>query len=250
MAPERMDPRLLNAFADSELTPEEAARVVMHLADCPEDQTVVDGIMMTNALLARACAGPLDEPVPPAIRAAIFGAPPERTSAQVTPFRRPAARTAFWGAALAAGLAAAAVFLPRLAEDGGELALGPVPARNPIAEALTELASGETQLVARDVELAMVASYAVPGGFCREFTLHTGPGAVDLAPDLVGLACNEGAGWQVAAREAEPAPHAQTHFVPAAGDAEDAIRSGLDAHAAGPALSAEEERAARAAGWR
>ena len=60
-----MDQRLLNAFADGELEPEEAARVVMHLADCPEDQALVDAIMMMNVLLVRACAGPLEEPVPP-----------------------------------------------------------------------------------------------------------------------------------------------------------------------------------------
>ena len=241
MTRERMDPRILNAFADGELEPEAAARLVMHLADCPEDQAVVDRIMVMNALLARACAGPLDEPVPPAIRAAILGPP-----AKVTPFRRPRVRAAFWGMALAAGLAAAAVLLPRLGQDPAELALGPVPERSPITEALAELAAGDTRLVARDVELAMIASYAVPGGYCREFAIHAGPGGADL----VGLACTEGEGWQVAAREAQPEADAGTRYVPAGGDDEDAIRARLDVLGAGPALSPEDEAAARAAGWR
>ena len=124
---ERMDPRLLNAFADGELEPEEAARVVMHLADCPEDQALVDAIMMTNALLVRACAGPLEEPVPPAIRAAIFGPPAaaEPRGARVVAFRRPGVRAALWGGALAAGLAAAAVLLPIVGGDGPNSRSGP-----------------------------------------------------------------------------------------------------------------------------
>lgn len=237
---ERMDPRLLNAFADGELEPEAAARLVMHLADCPEDQAVVDGIMVMNALLVRACGGPLDEPVPPAIRAAIFG-----PSANVTPFRR-RVLAASWGLALAAGLAAAAVLLPRLGRDADEIALGPVPERSPVAEALAELAPGDSRLVARDVELSMIASYAVPGGYCREFAIAAGAGEAER----LGLACTAGDGWQVAARERPPEADAGTRYVPAGGDDEDAIRTRLDALGAGPALSPEEEAAAHAAGWR
>ncbi len=243
---ERMDPRLLNAFADGALEPEDAARVVMHLADCPADQAVVDGIMTTNALLARACAGPMQEPVPPAIRATILDARPAEPRPRQTPPRRRPARAFLWAGALAAGLAAAALLPPLLTRDGAELALGPVPARSPLAEALTELHSGETQMLAQDVEIVMVATYASPAGFCREFTLHAGVGAADLA----GLACRDGTGWRVAARETEPESEAGTRYVPAGGDDADAIRTSLDARDAGPALSTADEAAALGAGWR
>ena len=43
---------------------------------------------------------------------------------------------------------------------------------------------------------------------------------------------------------------AGAHYVPAAGDDEDAIRATLDARDAGLALTVEEEGAARTAGWR
>jgi hypothetical protein len=101
-------------------------------------------------------------------------------------------------------------------------------------------------MVDHDVELAMVATYPVPGGYCREFSLFAGTGDADLA----GLACRNAAGWQLAAREAEPDADPGTHYAPAAGDDEDAIRASLDARGAGLALSPEQEAAALAAGWR
>jgi hypothetical protein len=160
-------------------------------------------------------------------------------------FRRPGVRAAFWGGALAASLVAAAALLLVVGGDGPELALGPVPARSPIAEALSQLASRQTRLVATNVELDMIATYPVSGGYCREFALHEGSG-----PAVVALACDDGAGWQVAAREAQAEPDEGMHYVPAAGDEEDAIRASLDARDAGFALTVEEEDAARTAGWR
>ncbi len=50
--PNGQDP--LAAFVDGELSPEEAAEVVMHLADHPADQTYVDDLFAANAALAEA----------------------------------------------------------------------------------------------------------------------------------------------------------------------------------------------------
>ena len=58
----------LAAFGDGELSPEEAAAVVMHLADHPDDQAWVDDLIAANETLAAAFAAPLHEPVPEAIR--------------------------------------------------------------------------------------------------------------------------------------------------------------------------------------
>lgn len=234
-----LDPGILHAFTDGELEPEEAARVVMHLADCPADQAVVDRIMSMNATLARACEAPLHQPVPPAIRDAILGraTPPARV------IRFPTRVRLLAGAgALAAALALVAIMLPPA--DAPMLALGPLEPRSPMSEALDELASGQTRLVARKTELAVVASFAVQGGFCREFSLRH-----DAGRDLVGLACNDAGGWNVAAQQQAAISSAPSGYVPAEGGGRDAIGAHLDALGAGLVLSPEAETAALRAGW-
>jgi anti-sigma factor RsiW len=68
-----MDKDRLAAFVDGELSPEEAAAVVLHLADTPVDQAYVDDLFAANEALAQAFGAPLSEPVPEAIHAAIMG---------------------------------------------------------------------------------------------------------------------------------------------------------------------------------
>lgn len=246
----RLDPVILNAFADGELEPEEAARVVMHLADCPADQAVVDAIMVMNATLACACKGPLHQPVPPAIRAAIFGPPTTVSPARPARLRRLLAgwRVMAGAGALAAALAvAAAILLPPA--DGPMLPLGPLEPRSPMSEALDELASGQTRLVERNTELGILASFAVQGGYCREFSLRH-----DTRPDLVALACNDAGGWHVAALQAAPPPSSTpasppSGYAPAGGDDDNPIGAYLDARGAGLAMAPEEEAEVLRAGW-
>lgn len=236
---ERLDTATLHAFADGELEPEQAARIVMHLADCPADQQAVQQIMAMNALLARTCEAPLHEPVPPAIRAAIFG-PPVAVS---PPGTRKWARWVAGTGALAAALALAVVLLPRA--DGPALALGPVEPRSPMAEALDQLASGQSRLVARKTELGIIASFAVEGGYCREFSLRH-----DTGPDQAALACSAPDGWHVAARQGAQVSAPASGYVPAGGDNDDPIGAQLDARGAGLALTPLQEAQARGAGWR
>ncbi|MFV0384698.1 anti-sigma factor family protein [Paracoccus sp. (in: a-proteobacteria)] len=240
--PARLDIGLLHAFADGELAPDEAARVVLHLADCPADQELVNGIMATNAMIARACAGPMQEPVPPRIRSAIFG-PPAPVGAAPPARRGGVLRFAGLGGALAAGLAALAVWLP----TGGDPALptGPVAVRSPVAEALTQLATGESRLVAQDTRLDVTGSFAVRDGYCREVSLDR-----DKAVGVVALACHGPEGWRIAARQEVEAINPEVGYFPAGGDEDDPVGAYLDAVNAGPVLSAEQEAAARASGWR
>ncbi|MFV0493014.1 MAG: anti-sigma factor family protein [Pseudorhodobacter sp.] len=248
----RLDLPILHAFCDGELEPEDAARVVMHLADCPADQKVVDGIMAMNAMLARACAGPMEEPVPQGLRAAIFGGPvavpgnrdnEKPGQGSNMPGLRRTLRWAGGGAALAAGLAALAIWFPW--RDDPMLPLGAVDPRSPMAEALGEIPSGDTRLVARNLELNMVASFAVENGYCREFTLRP-----DDRPDLHALACTGPESWQVVAREeVSDAPPAEG-YIPAEGGQEDLIGTQLDRLGAGAVLSQTEEAEALSAGWR
>lgn len=60
--PQMMDKQHLAAFADGELSPEEAAAVVMYLADHPADQAWVDDLMAANAALAQAFSTPCTNP--------------------------------------------------------------------------------------------------------------------------------------------------------------------------------------------
>ena len=66
-----MDQARLAAFVDGELTPEDAAAVVMHLANHPADQAFVDELMALNEMIADAYDAPLHEPAPEAILSTI-----------------------------------------------------------------------------------------------------------------------------------------------------------------------------------
>ena len=83
-APTQMDRTRLAAFVDGELSPEEAAAVVMHLADHPADQAYVDDLFAANAALSAAFAAPLSEPIPSSLRAVLHADP---VPAQIIPFR-------------------------------------------------------------------------------------------------------------------------------------------------------------------
>lgn len=237
-----MDRDRLAAFADGELSPEEAAAVVMHLADHPGDQAYVDEIVAAGETLARAFAAPLGEPVPPALRAVLEGAAP---TAQVLPFRRraPSLASAAVGLALAAGLAAVAVMVPG---SPGRLAPGAVAVGSALDVALDSLPAGVPQPFGAGRDLVVLASMPAAAGFCREFEVADR----DAGRLEVALACRDGAGWRVEAVLAEAAgPAAGDGFVPAGGAETQALDAFLDRAGAGPALDPAAEAAAIARGW-
>jgi hypothetical protein len=249
--PTVMDKERLAAFADGELSPEEAAAVVMHLADHPEDQAFVDDLMAANAALAEAYAGVLAEPVPPALRALVLGEAPAPT-ATVVPFRarvmaRPAATLAAGlaaGAALAAGLMLA-VFLP--AADPLRMAPGPLASGSDLSRALTDLPAGAVRQFGEGAEVTVLATLPVPGGYCREIEVMR-PATDRLE---AGLACTTGTGWQVEAviTEALTAAAGDDGFGTASGAEAQGFAPFLDRIGAGALLSPDEEAAAMAKGW-
>jgi hypothetical protein len=241
MTVERMDPQVLAAFADGELPPEEAARVVLHLARCPEDQAQVDAIMALTETLGRAYDPVLAAPLPPAMAALL--AEPAPT---VVPFRRRAPLATLAGLSLAAGLALAALFWPAPPPAPGLLAQGPVPARSVLAEVLAELPAGETRMVDKGAEAMVLATLPLPDGrHCREIEIATDAGALHA-----GLACTAGDGWDiVASLTLDPAPQ-DGGYVPASGAEVEALTAWLDAAGAGAALSPDAESALIGAGWR
>jgi hypothetical protein len=244
-----IDPAMLAAFADGELGPEEAARVVMHLADHPQDQAYVDELMAANAALQQAFAAPAAEPVPDRFRDLILGAP----AAEVIPFRRrvlTSARTGWLAAGLAAAAAVAGVAV--LAPQGGPtagvfLAAGPVAPDSDLGAILAAAPSGESRAVGTDRALTVLASLPAGQGFCREVEM------LDRAAATVSvaLACTEGAGWSVAVvvTEALPAGAAQG-IVPASGAVSVDLGPWLDRVGAGLVLDPSQEARLIADGWR
>jgi anti-sigma factor RsiW len=68
IAPRRISPTELHAFADGELAPEERAEVEAALAATPADLELVQGVRALNDALKQRYAGRLEGPLPPQLR--------------------------------------------------------------------------------------------------------------------------------------------------------------------------------------
>lgn len=246
-----MDKAHLQAFVDGELSPEEAAAVVMHLADHPEDQAYVDDLMAANQLLARAFGAPLQEPVPEAIMNTIF--PPE-PKANVLPFvtrKGIEARRLGLAAGGLAALAAAVALIVALqlgAPDPTRLAVGSVSPGAQLHDLLQTAATGEARRLETGEEAVILATMPSDSGYCREVEL------VDRDDVLVqlALACGKSGSWsvEVVFAEALPAAVAEDGFLPASGEEAALMATWLDRQNAGAALPPDQEQAALAKGWR
>lgn len=243
-----MDKTRLAAFADGELSPEEAAAVVMHLADHPEDQAYLDDLMAANAALAAAFSGPMSEPVPPALRAMIEGtaATPAPAPAKVIALA-PRRRAAFaGGVALAASLALAAVLLPGGPE--APLTPGPLAAGQPIHDLLNTMPSGQELALGAGRSAMVLATLPTPDGLCREVEI------LDRAAARLerALACHGPEGWRIEVALAEPLGEdgAEQGFLPATGEEGMILDPWLDRLGAGLALDSAAEAEWIARGWR
>ncbi len=245
------DRERLAAFVDGELSPEEAAEVVLHLADHPDDQAWVDELMAANAVLARAFGGPVTEPVPPAILAAI-GVQAPQEAAQVIPFRPSRARGMAGGfaggLAIAATVAGVALLVGLMREPAATLALGPVAPDSGLAAFLNEAPSGFAQELDGVGEVMILASMPTTDGFCRELeVMDEGAGLLKA-----GIACSTGGGdWDVAVliEERLPEGEAEDAFTAASGVLSAGLSPFLDQVGAGMVMTPEDEAAAIAAGW-
>jgi hypothetical protein len=212
------EPRRSEVAAAIEADPALAAEVARHRA-------------LKDALSAH-FAPILDEPVPESLTALVGKAEPKVADIAVTRQRRAARGIPRWGwiagPALAASLALAVV-LPR-----GGMPDGYADAQ--LASALDE------QLVATqasDASTRILLSFRDDGGqFCRAF-------AGDAQS---GIACKDATGWQLRASGAASAPQQGDYRMASSAAAE--IMAKAQSMAAGPALTADEERAARAKSWR
>ncbi|MFN4128587.1 MAG: anti-sigma factor family protein [Paracoccaceae bacterium] len=247
-----MDKDQLAAFADGELSPEEAAAIVMHLVDHPEDQAYIDDVMAANVALSKAFAAPIKEDVPERLKALLL--PESRATGgaapKVIPFpKKNRTRLALAGL-VTAGLALAAViaavaFLPG---SGAGLSVGPVADNSTLHQVLSRTPSGETVGFGTDGFLTILSSLPVDTGYCREFELVL----AKKSQLQLGLACHEGKMWVVdvvlaEALEADVGP--DDGYVPASGDEAGAMDKWLDRRGAGVVLTPEQEAGRIEAGW-
>lgn len=224
----RVSPEELAAFADGELGEARAAEVAAAVAADPALEAQVRAHRALRQRLGAHFAPLLEAPLPERLTDALQ--PPVVDFAAAREKRR--ARTlARWGwvagPALAASLALA-VFLPKGADSsyaGGAL-----------AEAL------EGQLVATqppDAPTRILLSFRDrSGAVCRAFAGEANS----------GIACRDAEGWRLVATDGGAT--AQMGEYRRAGSAAERTLERAQAMASGPALDAEEERAARARGWR
>jgi hypothetical protein len=146
---------------------------------------------------------------------------------------------AHWGgmaASLAIGVAGGLLVASRgtddalLAERGGQVVAG-----HPLAQALDARLAAD-----RDAAIAVQVSFVDRAGrYCRTFS----------APTVAGLACHDGAQWQVVAT-AQASTETSGAMRQAASSLPKPVLDAVDARIAGSALDATQERAARDRGWR
>ncbi|MGL4309887.1 MAG: anti-sigma factor family protein [Paracoccaceae bacterium] len=243
-----IDREKLAAFADGELSPEEAAAVVIYLADHPEEKAWLDSVMMSNVTLSRAFSGPVSEPVPERFSQLIQA--DGEAAPNVVPLRSAtsAANRPLVFAAAGLGLAAGIAAMALVPSSTNHLDVGPVPFRSSLYKVLDTSPSGEAQSFKKGEELTILASMPTPTGHCREFEL------VGLPNNSIrlGLACRTGEGWTLDVlliEVAESRGEVPSAYATAAGGDVGAIDIWLDRRGAGMALTPEEEAELITNGW-
>lgn len=191
-----------------------------------------DQLRAERRRLSAAFDGVLDEPVPDRFKALLAEPAPQVVDlGAVRAQRRAMPSWAAWGG-MAATLVLGTLIGTRLAPSGGDDRL---VARGEIARALdTQLASAPAGAVA-----VQISFKARDGRWCRSFSTAAS----------AGLACREADGaWalqQLAALTASGPGMRQ-----AASSLPPSVLAAVDAAMAGEALNADQEKAARDAGWR
>ncbi|MGH6993017.1 MAG: hypothetical protein ACRED8_09950 [Caulobacteraceae bacterium] len=255
----RPDEATIAAFVDGELPPKRA-KEIENLARA--DARLAARIAAHRALkrgLSNAFSGALEEKVPARLLRTIDSAgrresgPEPGSDARIVDLaefraRRRGAGPLTWPAAAAlAACVALGVFLgagerlvfsavPVSSQDGRMVAGGA------LAEALEHRLASEPPTGRQAVRVGL--SLKTPGGlYCRTFTLQ---GRTATA----GLACREKKVWEVRMAMAVPPAARQPEYQTAATEVPSPILSLVDQMSGGTLLDAQQERAARAKGWR
>jgi hypothetical protein len=227
-----VDEETLMAFADGELSGDEAASVEAASAGDPALRDKLEAHRRLRAQLSAAFDGALAEPVPERLS----GAAQPRAAEVVSLAERRAMKWSAreWGA-MAASIAAGLVIgvgvmntqAPMMAAvDGG------LEARGALAQALdTQLASDEPGQVR--IGLSFVSQ---DSNYCRTFSV--------TRSDTSGLACRDGDGWTIAMTAQGGGGEVRMAA------AQETILAAVDSMIAGEPLDQAAEQEARAQGWR
>ena len=224
-----IDPALLEAYADGELSPEETERVERHLAASPEDRRTVETLREMNAQLASAFDAPLRTPLTPAFRARLTATTESR---RVRGWWSVAA-----GSAVAASIALAAGYLIGGYWDGSTqsgLAAGELAPSSPLHALLESGSDGSETNLGRGTATLSTTFIAGRGQPCRE--VHWS--RASQASSTWAIACRRGEEWlvEIAVTRPDADPGAREAYFPAAGVGEEVIDAALEALGAGPVL--------------
>lgn len=243
-----IDDDILQAYVDGELDAAARARVEAALA---QDDALARRVRQARALGAQlrdAFDSVLEEPVPARLSALLQPGVAPATSRAVESGRvarvarhRTSRRWLMPGAALAASVALLAAGLWWWnAGDGVVRMRNGVPyAAGVLDRALDRALASEPDAQA---PVAIGLSFrADDGHICRTFTVRT-------PPERAGLACRSTAGWALPVL-GPAVPPEDGELRQAASGLPPAVQAAVDARLRGDVFDAEQERAARAAGW-
>jgi hypothetical protein len=249
-----IDDDTLQAYVDGELDAAGTARIDAALA---HDDVLARRVRQARAVRAqlRAAFDPvLDEPVParlsallqpPSSQAAISATsrvPPAGSHGRGTTRRRTPRRWFVPGAALAASVAllAVAVWWWRSGDDLVRMQGSQSFAAGALNRALDRALASEPDAHA---PVAIGLSFrSNDGHICRTFVLRS-------PPARAGLACHGDTGWALSVLSAA-APPEGGELRQAASALPPAVQAAVDARLRGDVFNAQQERAARDAGWR
>lgn len=267
-----IDDETLIAYLDGELPAEGFAEVDAALAADPALVRQLDRLAACDDRVRRSYQAVLEEPVPPALIAAILAAPdPRRHTAstlRAAPVR--SARLGWWerlqdgagrwfggrpGLALASMTLVAMgawLIVSRPAPADGDWALR---AGEPVTErsllVALETAPSGLEVEAKGRQYLVLASFERhDGGVCREFNLS---GNASDAADHLGVACRQPAGgWELAvvATEERPSDPAHEGFRTASERQFEVVDAWRLAQTQGVPLTPEQERTLIDQGWR
>lgn len=239
-----IDDERLMAFADGELSPDEAAEMEQAMARSEEIAARVSALAESRALARRALgeAPPVPDALAARIRAMAEAAAAPQT-AQVIDLASRRRLVPFWQLPVAASIAlAVGVFGGLFGKPGGGASDGLAIAaidEAALVEALATVRSGERAEIAGGKVFAAVATFRDgEGQLCREFE-HGSSGS----DRVVAVACRSDATWKVRFAVASASADADG-YVPAS--SLETLDAWLSAVEAGAPLSDDEEAAALA----
>jgi anti-sigma-K factor RskA len=222
----------LAAYADGELSGDDAARVEQAVAADPSLAAKVDRHRALRATLSAHFAPVADQPLPDRLTALLQQDDKVVQLAPLRDARRTGARLPRWSWIAAPALAASlalALFLPR--GDGTTAYADPQLAATLDGQLVAQQAS--------NAETRILLSFARDDGdYCRAY----------VSPDQSGIACRDAQGWALVERFGG-VPVSGGEYQQAGSPLADLMAKAQDMAANG-ALDAQQEQAARAQGWR